>query len=151
MNRKPSLSELTLREKISQTAMIAQNTVFDKFTASESAIQYVKENPVGTFFVIGAGNWGDINMANSVATDFDDDDYAMKYHKWMIEMNDVLKIPLFVAGDCEAGMKFQFPKMTLLPGASCVGAVGDEELAYKKGYYTGAKLNPIISWLNTPI
>lgn len=134
MNKKPKLSEMTLREKISQTAMLSQNTVFDNFTASDAATKYVEENPIGTFHVLGAGNFGDIHMVDGVAQGFQEKDYAQKYHKWMIELDGVSKYPLLFAGDCEQGVGYAFPQMSTLPNSSCIGAIDDEELAYKKGY-----------------
>ncbi|MBO5060723.1 MAG: hypothetical protein J6C82_07410 [Clostridia bacterium] len=134
MNKKPKLSELTLREKISQTAMLSQNAVFDNFTKSESAVKYIADNPIGTFHAMGAGNFGEIHMVDGVAQGFKEKDYAKKYHEWMLELNGASKVPLLIASDCEGGMGFPFPQMTSVTTAGGLGATDDEALAYKKGY-----------------
>lgn len=151
MNKKPALSELTLREKISQTAMLSQNTVFDNFNKSDLAVKYIEENPIGTFHVMGAGNFGDIHMVDGVAQGFDEKDYVKRYRGWMLELNQHAKIPMLIAADCEGGVGFAFPQLSTVPTASALGATDDEELAYKKGYqvakeaaYTG------LNWLWGP-
>lgn len=151
MNKKPNLSELTLREKISQTAMLSQNAVFENFTKSDSAIEYIKKNPIGTFHAMGAGNFGEIHMVDGVAEGFQEKDYAKRYWSWMKELNKASKIPLLIASDCEGGMGHAFPQMTLFTTAGGLGATDDETLAYRTGYQLGKEATYAgLNWLWGP-
>lgn len=151
MKKKPTLDELTLREKISQTAMLSQNVVFDNFSKSDMAARYIEKNPIGTFHVLGAGNFGDVHMVDGVAHGFHEKDYVKRYRKWMMELNEHAKIPMLIAADCEGGVGYAFPQLSTVPTAGALGATDDETLAYKKGYqvakeatYTG------LNWLWGP-
>lgn len=151
MRRKPELGELSLREKISQTAMLSQNAVFENFSRSDSAVRYIAENPIGTFHALGASNFGEIHMVDGLASGFDEENYARKYHEWMIEIGEKLKIPMLVASDCEGGMGNSFPQMSLFTTSGGIGATDDEKLAYKKGYQVAAEAKYAgLNWLWGP-
>ncbi len=151
MDRKPKLEELSLREKISQTAMLGQDTVFEKFTNSSAVPEYIKENPIGTFHATGASNYSEIHMVDGVAKGFYEKDYAEKYRKWIKELNEVSEIPILVASDCEGGVGYAFPRMSLFTTAGGLGAANDEELAYQTGYQLASEAKYAgLNWLWGP-
>ncbi|MBQ9977394.1 MAG: glycoside hydrolase family 3 protein [Clostridia bacterium] len=134
--KKPLLSELTLREKIGQTALVHSN---------QPGFKDLGKYPFGCMWACGDLNFG-IKL-EEVNPDLN------KRDKWLqsIEaVNAKLKVPIIRAGDCSMSLPpkeygYVFDAMT-------VGATGDEELAYERGALIGRMLRHYsINWLWSPI
>ena len=131
--KKPQLSELTLREKIAQTALACQKNLIQDFHTTEEICDYLRENPCGGLWIYGASNVGDINLADGIAEGFDEKDYTIKHAGWVKKLNDVMKIPLLTGTDAESGGHFTFPELTPLGTATALGATDSAQLAYEAG------------------
>lgn len=112
MTKRPQLSELTLREKIGQTALM-QAAIFMNMEDMEG---YLKENPIGqiwhncnTFML--AANLTDAPIDNPKDSEF--------YRKWALEMKKYMKIPPLVANDGPTK-----PMATDMPGLQSMPVIG---------------------------
>ena len=124
MNMK--LSDLTLREKIGQTAMFQSATIM----RLEDPQAYLDQNPIG-------GVWHTCN-ASMTATNLTDApiDHPMDsafYRNWAKEFTTMLKIPPFLALDGPStGIATDTPPMVSKP---VIGAANDDSFAYEFGKY----------------
>lgn len=127
--KKPTLDELTLREKIGQTCVaLVKHAKGDP--------DYFIKHPYGA---IWSAYWmlGNMELATplmeygydiSVAKDF-----AKNYDIWLKDVNKRLKVPILSAIDAETGCGANIPGCSRVPGYSSLGATNDPELAYKVG------------------
>lgn len=127
MNRftkKPQLSELTLREKIGQTAIMQ----ISLFMNQENLKEYLEANPIGNLW--HTGNWcmNTTNLTGIAGGTLRDSEY---YRKWCLGVRDLLKIPPFIGGD-PVGTGFATNTRELV-NAPSVAATSSEELAYRYG------------------
>ncbi|MBQ9977393.1 MAG: glycoside hydrolase family 3 protein [Clostridia bacterium] len=134
--RKPKLSELTLREKIGQTAL---------GRCDNPGINDTKKYPYGALWANGDLQFG-VNIDEI-------DPNSTKREKWLQglkAMNSKLKVPLIQAGDC--GMTIAAKEYGRVLDATTVGATGSEELAYETGVLRGRMLRHAgTNWLWSPI
>ena len=134
--RKPKLSELTLREKIGQTAL---------GRCDNPGINDTKKYPYGALWANGDLQFG-VNIDEI-------DPNSTKRDKWLQglkKMNSNLKVPLIQAGDC--GMTIAAKEYGRVLDATTVGATGSEELAYETGTLRGRMLRHAgTNWLWSPI
>ena len=89
MNRftkKPQLSELTLREKIGQTAIMQ----ISLFMNQENLKEYLEANPIGNLW--HTGNWcmNTTNLTGIAGGTLRDSEY---YRKWCLSLREMLAIP----------------------------------------------------------
>ncbi len=122
--QKPNLSELTLREKIGQTAMM-QGAIFMNM---EDMAGYLKENPIGQV-------WHNCNTfllaANLTDVPVDEPQPSEFYRKWTKEMSACLKIPPFFGIDGPGNfMATDQPGMQSLP---VIGACDSVQMAENLG------------------
>lgn len=130
--QKPRLSELTLREKIGQTALM-QGAIFMNM---EDMKGYLKENPIGevwhncnTFML--AANLADVPIEHPETSEY--------YRKWARKMPEYLKVPPLIANDGPTRpMATDLPGMQSLP---LIGANDSEKMAenFGKLYADNAK------------
>lgn len=150
--KKPALSELTLREKIAQTALACQKNLIQDFETTEEVCDYLRENQCGGIWVYGASNVGDINLADGIAEGFNEKDYTIKHAKWMKKLNDSVKIPLLAGTDAESGGHFTFPELTPLGTATALGATDSAELAYESGVCIASEVKyGGVNWVWNPV
>ena len=120
----PELSELTLREKIGQTALMQMSWFMNK----ENLKAYLKENPIGNVWHNGNYNLNTTNLSMAVGAKAEDSEY---YRKWALSLYDIMKVPPLI------GLDLVTPGFATnvrdIVGASTVGATDSEELAYLYG------------------
>ena len=75
--RKPLLSELTLRERIGQTAA----PLMTKFLGSDNISEYMKKNPYGFFWVSGNAKLQFVNVAYEVDPTTVDKEFSNAFRK----------------------------------------------------------------------
>lgn len=129
--RKPKLSEMTLREKIGQTALVDQRCLLGDIKKEADPREYLKKYPCGGLWVQAASNVDDINQAHGVCDDFNEESYAIKYSQLVDSLNSVLRIPLLTGADAETGGSFMFPELTTTSSAAALGAADDPTLAFE--------------------
>ena len=134
--RKPLLSELTLREKIGQTALGRVNA---------PGLRNLDKYPYGSFWANGDFTFGVI--MDEV------DETIEKRGKWVANVkaiNSRLKVPIIHAGDCETTVPPKEYGYVLDPLS--VGATGSEEYAYKTGLIRGKMLRSVgTNWVWSPV
>ncbi|MBO5060163.1 MAG: hypothetical protein J6C82_04545 [Clostridia bacterium] len=126
--KKPNLSELTLREKIGQTAAVKQN-LLDQI---EDIHAYFKDNPYGSMWVVGAAQMDFINMADSVNENADVD-IEEKLRLFFEDINTCMRIPMAPALDAENGAARTFPAFNHTTYPTGLGAARNPEYAYEVG------------------
>lgn len=124
INKKPELEELTLREKIGQTAVMQMSWFMNRDDLKE----YLKENPIGNVWL--NGNWcmNTANLTGMVGGTLHDTEY---YRKWAVGLRNYLKIPPIIGLDpVRTGFATNVIEMA---NAASVGATNSEEFAYRFG------------------
>ncbi len=134
--KKPKLSDLTLREKIGQTAL---------GRCDSPGVADVKNYPYGFLWANGDLAFGvDIDKVNPNSTKRD------KWLQGLKEMNRNLKVPMMQAGDC--AMTIAAKEYGYVLDAVSIGATGSEEFAYESGVLRGRMLRHAgTNWLWSPI
>ncbi len=120
-NNKPLLSELSLREKIGQTAMALSNNDFSDLS----------KTPYGGIWWVGRRNVVVDNMGFA----FNDSKTPVsKYIEKIKIINSNLKIPILPAMDCTSGIQTCFFEMSpYVMDAVTLGASGSTDLAAESG------------------
>ena len=90
--KKPLLSELTLREKIGQTALMESPILM----SMENPEEYLKSNPIGNVWHTCNASVGSVNLVNVPTDKPEDTDF---YRNWVKEYGSMLKIPPIVGLD----------------------------------------------------
>lgn len=122
--KKPKLSELTLREKIGQTALMESALLMNV----ENLEDYLLQNPIGNAW--HACNEG-IGGGNLVSPPFDDPRDSNFYRNWAKGYEILLKIPPLMALDGpEPSIATDIPQIV---SAALVGATNSEAMAYEYG------------------
>ncbi len=137
--KKPLLSELTLREKIGQTAM-----------GRPGNKEYLdpKNYPYGHIWALGNIDMGVINMADKASGK------KAPLKTWLDfvkNFSDQLKVPMLNAMDCTQGIENYFYETEPFLDPVTIGAAGDPELAYEAGVLKARLLKCVGSkWLWCP-
>ena len=120
----PDISELSLRERIGQTALMQMSWFMNK----EDLADFLRENPIGNVWHNGNYNMNTTNLSMVVGAVARDSEY---YRKWALSLYDIMKVPPFI------GMDLVTPGFATnardIVGASTAGATDSEELAYLYG------------------
>lgn len=122
--KKPKLSELTLREKIGQTAVMQ----LADFINHDNIEEYLKDNPIGNIWSCGNLAMTIVNLTGIVGENLQDSEY---YRNWIEKINDMLPIPVLSATD-PLGETFatNFKEIVTAP---TVAAANSYDLAYEYG------------------
>lgn len=136
------MSEMTLREKIGQTAIPnPANTV--EIKKHGSLANYLKKYEFGGVFT-----HGDI-VVDDKGRKLNTPEESAKFYK---EISDQMKIPLLVTCDCEKGAKGLFDDLHVVSYNMMVGAARDKELTYKRSYYYAKELKSCgVNWQFGPV
>ena len=121
---KIKLSELTLREKIGQTAVMQMSWFMNRTDLEE----YLKDHPIGNVWL--NGNWcmNTANLTGVAGGTLRDTEY---YRKWSLSLRNYLKVPPIIGLDpVRSGFATNAVEMA---NAASVGATNSEELAYEFG------------------
>lgn len=134
--KKPLLSELTLREKIGQTAIVHTD---------QPGFKDLKNYPYGAIWASG-----DLEFGVDVSKVYEQDTKRDKWLNTIKSVNSQLKVPLLQAADCAqtiAAKEYGYVLNHLT-----IGATGSEELAYETGLLRGRMLKHAgINWAWTQI
>lgn len=122
--KKPKLSELTLREKIGQTAVMQ----LADFINHDNIEEYLKDNPIGNIWNCGNLAMTIVNLTGIVGENLQDSEY---YRNWIEKINGMLPIPVLSATD-PLGETFatNFKEIVTAP---TVAAANSYDLAYEYG------------------
>lgn len=140
---RPKLEELTLREKIGQTALVQAPHLM----ALENAAEFLKENPIGNVWhtcnhSMEATNLTEAPIGHPMPCDY--------YRKWAMEYTKMLKIPPLIALDgpkSTAGT--DMPPVVEDP---ILGAANSDELAYQSGKYRALAARALgANWIWSPV
>ena len=119
--KKPLLSEMTLREKIGQTALGRP--------ANEGYLD-LENYPYGCIWGLGNTEMGVMNMADR------EGEIVTNRDKWiasLAKLNENSRIPLIQAMDCTTGIRGSFREIDLMLDPVTMGATDSEEIAYEAG------------------
>lgn len=130
--KKPSLAELTLREKIGQMGNYANATITKKMRDKDEDVSLI-----GSIWAMGALNMKVINMADESTGE---EIPAKTQWEFINEFNKGLKIPALIAMDSTKGIKSAFYDMSRLVDPPTLGATGSEEFAYRLGAAQASEL-----------
>ncbi len=134
--KKPLLSELTLREKIGQTAIVHTD---------QPGFKDLKNYPYGAIWASG-----DLEFGVDIGKLYAQDSKRDKWINTIKSVNSQLKVPLIQAGDC--GQTLAAKEYGYVLDAVSIGATGSEELAYESGLLRGRMLkHAAINWVWFPV
>lgn len=140
--KKPLISELTLREKIGQTALMESPILM----RMENPEEYLKENPIGNVWHTCNGSLLSINLVKAPIDKHED---AVFYRNWTKKYGSMLKIPPIVALDGPGS--FQAVDIPNFVNEPVIGAVNSEEFAYNYGKYRALAARTLgANWIWSP-
>ncbi len=145
---KPKLEELTLREKIGQTACFAHDL---RFSELEDLSSYFTHNPIGVLWTTST----DHAIFRQVECDRGNSELKGLYEELLINYinhaNRHMRIPVMPVMDADNGLQFDGHIHTL-PTAASLGAANDPELAYRYGNVLGKDMHSMgLRWLWRPV
>ncbi len=139
MGRKPLLSELTLREKIGQTAL---------GRAMNTDLLDLKKYPYGFIWTLGNIEMGVINMDDKAGKEVTN---RKKWLSFLKEMSAQTKVPVVAGMDCMRGIMASFSEFPPIMDPVTMGATNDEEIAYEAGRLRADHLKLVgTNWLWSP-
>ena len=119
--KKPNLADLSLREKIGQTAL---------GRPANPGFKDLENYPYGFLWALGNVEMGVMNMAER------EGERVTNRENWLEsvrEMHKKSRIPIMQAMDCTTGIKHNFNEMEPILDCVTMGAVNDEEVAAEAG------------------
>ncbi len=141
---KPKLSDLTLRERIGQTACARPAW------ATGKSMQWFKENPYGSTQCHGSFNLGMETIIDTTGKIRPGADQSKAFAQWTKEMDSNLKVPLLYAVDAEKGSGYTGCSETTC--ATGIGATHDVKCAEKIGECIAKELQDCgINWIFGPV
>lgn len=127
---KPELSQLTLRERIGQTAAVHPRHINNRVNPHE----YLKDNPFGIMWTAGFIKMKFANMAEeAINPDEIDYDIDKKIRQLKIDADKYMSVPFLLAADAENGVGRILPYYQDFPSAPGRAATRDTDFAYKAG------------------
>ena len=154
--KRPTLSELTLTEKIGQLLMPNQYTVLQKCEVDETMARS-KEEIADFMSKYQYGSlWGTGNMmlknANLAEVNIGFKTPAAEYKEWLGELQKNVRIPMLIGVDCENGTGRIFSDGTDTCAAIAIGAADDEELTFELAAAVAREIKASgANWRWTPI
>ena len=146
--KKPSLSDLTLRERIGQTAA----PIMTRVLTAEDKAEYMRKNPYGFFWFSGNAKSDFVNVAYEVNEDTVDDGFSDALRKLLGEINDGLRIPVIPGMDAERGPKRVICSLSELVTATGLAATGDEDVLFEAGACVGREVKSCgVRWVWGPV
>ncbi len=138
--RKPLLSELTLREKIGQTAL---------GRGMNHDLLDLEKYPYGFVWSLGNIEMGVINMNDEAASE--EITNRKKWNAFLKDMNTKLKVPVMAAMDSTNGIMNSFSEFPFIMDPVTMGATDSEEIAYEAGVLRAEHLKFVgTNWLWSP-
>lgn len=133
------VTDLTLREKIGQTACLRATAI--KMTESADVFDYFRKNPFGSMWTSGFAKMDFVNMAGEWK-DHNEIDYDVdkNVRAFINSVNDVVKVPVLSAADAEYGVRRIFPYLSDTPTGPAIAATKDPEIAFRLGQHIGKEM-----------
>ena len=129
-----TLRELSLRDKIAQMVHARMPGKFINRQSQEfkKVEALVRENHIGGLALFAGNVYESAILLN--------------------EFQEISKLPLLVSSDFERGAAFRIDDATSFPWTMALGAVGDEELAYRQGLVTARESRAMgVHWIFAPV
>ncbi|MBO5879718.1 MAG: glycoside hydrolase family 3 protein [Clostridia bacterium] len=146
--RKPEISELTLRERIGQTA----SPIMTKILNQKNIPEYMEKNPYGFFWVGGNAKLQFVNVAYEVDPKTVDKEFSNAFRKLMGEINAGLRIPAIPGMDAERGAKRVICNLTELTTATGLAASDDESVLFEAGATIAREVRSCgVRWIWGPV
>ena len=152
--KRPSLEELTLKEKVGQLLMVKQGKTILKrvdgelcFKTQDEIDEIMTNSPYGCL-------WADCQMyLNNINLSEDGADIDVAASKRKIKkVQSALRIPMLVGIDCENGAGRVFTDATVISNPLTIAAADDEELTYKLSLAVAREIKAGgANWRWTPI
>ncbi len=137
--KKPQLSELTLREKIGQTAL---------GRAMNTNLLDLEKYPYGFIWSLGNIEMGVINMDDVAGEEVTN---RKKWVEFVKDMNKKLKVPVMAAMDSTNGILNSFSEFPYIMDPVTMGATDSEEIAFEAGVLRAEHLKFVATnWLWSP-
>jgi len=139
---KPRLEDLTLRERIAQTGMVAPSEITKGAAECGGWAEYFQKYPFSGAYV------------NFSCRDMDGNtfDHPLKLGEAIRDASVKAKIPLLVTCDEEFGGCDSFPQLHAISTNLALGAAGSEELAYWRSYYWAKEMLSFgANWVFGPV
>lgn len=122
--KKPALSELTLREKIGQTACMQMSWFMNRKDIAE----YLKDNPIGNVWHNGNYCMNTTNLTEVVGGTLHDTEF---YREWALSLREYMRIPVLLGLDpISPGFATNILPLARVPS---IGATNAKEYAYRWG------------------
>lgn len=138
----PSVSAMTLRQKIGQTGMPAPNTVAAGVKRCGGYKAYFEAFPFTGLYCAEKMMHADGTVISS----------ADELRNILGECQKTLPLPLLVSCDAELGARYFFEGFHRIPSMMSVGAANSPELAYWRSYYWARELRMCgINWPFGPV
>ncbi len=135
------LSEMTLREKIGQTAIPSPAMLQREIKNYEGYGDYFVKNPYAGMYVY--------NMVDTDGNIFSTPEAAADAYKKASEM---AKIPLLISCDAERGAYYLSEELHIMANNPLLGAAQAKDLTYKRTYYYAKELKRCgINWVLGPV
>ena len=133
------VSELTLREKIGQTACLRATAI--KISDDADVFEYFKNNPFGSMWTSGFAKMDFVNMSGEWKDSTDIDyDVDKNIRNFTNAVNEVIKVPLLPAADAEYGVRRIFPYLSDTLSHPAIAATQDPQTAFELGKHIGAEM-----------
>ena len=154
--KRPELSELSLKEKISQLLMINQYTLLQRTEIDERQQRTPEEQKeimskyqYGSLWATGnmklnVPNMADINIGYKTTT--------AEYKEWIDRISEPVRLPMLIGTDCENGGGVIFSDATQVSSPISIGAAASTELAFELGAAIAREIKIAgCNWRWTPI
>ncbi len=140
--KRPKLSEMTVREKIGQTAMPGPGVVRAGVVEYGGYINYLTKFPF-------CGIYLDRSILNNDGNPFES---PRQVSETLAHTSNNINIPLFVSADAEFGAQGIFPSLHAVSTNLSVGAANDPELAMERSYMWARELKTMgVNWPFGPV
>ena len=147
---KPRLEDLTLREKIGQTACFNHNV---RFKEIEDLPGYFKENPIGVLWSTSANKDSYYRVEAARGNPELEGNLEDMFVNFINTVNSCMRIPIMPVMDASIGITQNiFPGHHKLPSSSSLGAANDPELTYRYSRLLGEDMHSFgFRWLWRPV
>lgn len=154
--KRPSINELSLREKIAQLLMIQQYSLLQKCEvdetlprSTEEMLSIMEKYQYGSLW--GCGNMN-LNNANMAEINIGHKTNTTEYKRWIEMVSAPVKLPMLIGMDCENGAGRIFSDATDTSAPLSIGAANSEKLAYELGAAVAREMKAAGgNWRWTPI
>jgi len=137
-----SWKQLSLREKIGQTMMLASNIEDEKKIGNGSLPLFFEKYPIGGFFL---ASW-------TIFNGIPENEKVEHMQSMVNNYQQASKYPLFMVEDYESGLGNSLPGFTPLYAGMNIGATNNQQLAFDLGKSIATEARSVgLNWLLHPV